>query len=48
MPATGEFLLYQNESGKIKIEVRLENETLWLTQQQMADLFQVKVQNITR
>ncbi len=47
MPSIGEFLLYQNESGKIKIEVRLENETLWLTQQQMADLFQVKVQNIT-
>ena len=43
----GEFLLYQNESGKIKIDVWLENETLWLTQQQMADLFQVKVQNIT-
>ncbi len=47
MPATGEFLLYQNESGKIKIEVRLENETLWLTQQQMAELFQTTQQNIS-
>jgi hypothetical protein len=47
MPATGEFLLYQNESGKIKIEVRLENETLWLTQQQMVELFQTTQQNIS-
>ncbi|MEI6757463.1 MAG: virulence RhuM family protein [Chlorobium sp.] len=46
-PSKGEFLLYQNENGKVKIEVRLENETLWLTQQQMADLFQTTQQNIS-
>ncbi len=33
-------LIYQTEDGKTKIETRLENETVWLTQQQMADLFQ--------
>ena len=32
-------LIYQAEDGKIKIETRLENETVWLTQDQMAQLF---------
>jgi hypothetical protein len=35
----GEIILYQNPDGKIKIEVRLEDETVWLTQEQMAILF---------
>jgi hypothetical protein len=39
-------LIYQTESGKTKIEVRLENETVWLTQKQMAELFQVTVPTI--
>ncbi len=34
-----QFILYQSEAGKTKIEVRLENETVWLTQAQMAELF---------
>lgn len=34
-----DILLYQNQDGKIKIEVRLEDETVWLTQDQMASLF---------
>jgi hypothetical protein len=34
-----EILLYQNSDGNIKIEVRLEEETVWLTQDQMATLF---------
>ena len=34
-----EILLYQNPDGNIKIDVRLEDETVWLTQAQMADLF---------
>lgn len=33
-------LIYQSEDGKTKIETRLENETVWLNQQQMAELFQ--------
>jgi hypothetical protein len=34
-----EIILYQNPSGDIKIDVRLEEETVWLTQEQMATLF---------
>lgn len=36
---TSEILLYQSQSGDIKIDVRLEDETVWLTQDQMATLF---------
>ena len=35
-----QILIYQTESGQTKIEVRLENETVWLTQKLMAELFQ--------
>lgn len=38
-PAKTEFLLYQSEDGRIRIETRMENETVWLTQEQMAELF---------
>jgi hypothetical protein len=31
----GDILIYQNPDGNIKIDVRLENETVWLTQLQM-------------
>lgn len=36
---TGEIILYQNSDGSIKLEVRLGEETVWLTQAQMAQLF---------
>jgi predicted HTH transcriptional regulator len=36
--STGEIVLYQPE-GEIKLEVRVENETVWLTQAQMAEMF---------
>lgn len=36
---TGEILIYQNAEGSIKIDVRLEAETVWLTQAQLAELF---------
>ena len=35
----GEIIIYQNSEGTIKIDVRLEEETVWLTQAQMATLF---------
>ena len=41
-----QLLIYQTESGDTKIEVRLEDETVWLTQKLMADLFQVAVNTI--
>ncbi|HAB19862.1 MAG TPA: hydroxyacid dehydrogenase, partial [Verrucomicrobiales bacterium] len=47
LPGKGQFLVYQAEDGRTKIDVRLENETVWLTQQHMADLFQTTQQNIS-
>jgi len=44
---TDQLLLYQTDDGQTKVEVRLENDSLWLTQAQMADLFQATPQNIT-
>jgi hypothetical protein len=46
LPAKGQFLVYQAEDGRMKIEVRLEGETVWLTQQHMSELFQVGVPTI--
>jgi len=46
LPQKSQFLIYQAEGGKVKIDVRFENETVWLTQQHMADLFQTTKQNI--
>lgn len=37
---TGQIILYQTQEGEAKIEVRLANETVWLTADQMAELFQ--------
>ena len=37
---TGEILIYQNQEGSIKVDVRLEEETVWLTQAQLCVLFQ--------
>ena len=47
LPAKGEFLVYQTDDGRIKIDVRLDEENLWLTQQLMAELFQATQQNIS-
>jgi len=41
-----QFLVFEAENGQVKIDVRLEDETVWLTQQLMADLFQTTKQNI--
>jgi hypothetical protein len=43
----GELILYQAEDETTKIEVRLENENVWLTQKMIAELFQTTPQNIT-
>jgi len=44
---SGEIIIYQSEEGKTKIEVRLEDDNVWLTQKMMAELFQTTPQNIT-
>ena len=40
MDNRGNIVIYQTKDGKTSIDVKLENETVWLTQAQMADLFQ--------
>jgi len=45
--ADSEILLYQTEDGQTKIDVRLEDETVWLNQKQMVELFQTTKQNIS-
>lgn len=42
----GEIILYQPDET-VKLEVRMEDETVWLTQAQMAELFQTTRNNIT-
>lgn len=43
---TGEFILYASDDGELKIDVRLLDETTWLTQKQLAELFQKDVRTI--
>ena len=43
----GEFLFYQTEDGNTRVQVRLDDETVWLTQKQMAELFQKDVRTIS-
>ena len=42
-----EIVLYQTEDGRTRLEVKLENETVWLTQGQMVELFQTTKQNVS-
>jgi hypothetical protein len=46
-PRKSEIVLYQTEDGRTRLEVKLENETVWLTQGQMAELFQTTKQNVS-
>ena len=47
MKNNSQIIIYTTEKGETKLEVRLENETVWLTQKLMAELFQTTPQNIT-
>ena len=42
----GEIIIYRTEDGRTQLEVRLENENVWLSQQQMSELFQTSRTNI--
>jgi hypothetical protein len=42
-----QFLVYRTEDGRLKIDVRFEGETVWLSQLQMAELFQTTKQNVS-
>jgi hypothetical protein len=42
-----QIIIYQTENGETKLDVRFQDETVWLTQKLMAELFQTSSQNIT-
>ena len=42
----GDIIIYQTDDGLTKVDVRVENETVWLSQQQMAELFRTSRTNI--
>jgi len=46
MDADSQIIIYQTEDGGTKIDVRLENETVWLSQKMIAELFQTTVPNV--
>jgi hypothetical protein len=46
-PAKSQFLIYRSENGRIKLDVRFEGETVWLTQPMMAELFDTTQQNVS-
>lgn len=45
---TGEISIYQSQDGKTSIEVKLQNDTVWLTQYQLADLFSTDRTSLTK
>jgi len=46
-PENSEIIIYQTEDGSTRIDVRMENETVWLSQAQMVELFQTTKQNVS-
>ena len=50
VPATspgGQVVVYETEGGETRVDVRFERETVWLTQRQMADLFETSTDNVS-
>jgi hypothetical protein len=45
-PSGGELIFYQTEDGRTRLQVRLQEETVWLTQAQLAELFETTKQNV--
>jgi len=45
---SGEIILYEESDGRIALEVRLEQDTIWLNQKQMAELFSTERSAITK
>jgi hypothetical protein len=45
---TSEIVLYQTEDGRSRIEVRLKDNAVWLSQRLLSELYQVSVPNINR
>lgn len=47
MEQQNNIVIYQTENGKNKIDVQLQNETIWLSQKDMAELFECSIDNIS-
>jgi hypothetical protein len=47
VPANSEILIYTSPDGNTRIDVHIDGETVWLSQAQMADLFQTTKQNVS-
>ena len=47
LPSKSQLLIYQSEDGRIRLDVRFEGETVWLTQPMIADLFETTVPNVS-
>lgn len=45
-PNKSNIIIYQTEDGQTRIEVRMEEETVWLSQQQLSDLYQTSRTNV--
>ena len=43
----GELIIYQSEDGLTHIDVKLEDETIWLTQEQLVNLYQTSKANVS-
>ena len=46
-PSKSQLLIYQSEDGRIRLDVRFEGETVWLTQPMIADLFETTIPNVS-
>jgi hypothetical protein len=44
---SGEVIVYETPDGGVRVEVQLDRDTVWLTQRQMADLFETSTDNIS-
>ena len=47
MDNKGEIIIYQTEDGLVNIDVKVEDETVWLTQAQLVELYQTSKSNIS-
>lgn len=47
-PSASSLILYQTEDGQTRVQCRFEGETLWLTQRQIAELYQINVNTVSR
>ena len=43
----GEVVVYESPGGEVRVDVRLEDESVWLTQRQMAEVFQTSIDNVS-